>query len=140
MPATLTADETRRARFGDALAEAMRVRQITQAALGELLDEMRQSSISAWRTGSALPPDVETVFRLEKALKLAPGHLSRHLGFLPAKRATAPSVSEAIMADSHLDAAGQRILLTAYQELAAAKRRHPTAHKVTSVKVKRRVA
>lgn len=141
MPATLTADEKRRARFGNALAEAMRVRELTQAELGELLNQMRQSSISAWTTGTALPPDVETVFRLEQALKLRPGHLSRHLGFLPITKLPPVTVADAVLGDSRLDATAQRILLVTYKELvAAAKRRHPSAHKAAAVRPRRAVA
>lgn len=142
MPATLTADEKRRTRFANALAEAMRVRELTQAELGELLDQMRQSSISAWTTGNALPPDVETVFRLEHVLKLRPGHLSRHLGFLPiTKLPQVATVTDAVLADDRLDDSAQRILLATYKELvAAAKRRHPSAHKAAAVRPRRAVA
>jgi transcriptional regulator with XRE-family HTH domain len=141
MPATLTTNPKRRAAFGKALAEAMRVRQITQMRLGEDLGDMRQSSISAWRSGNALPPDIETVFRLEKVLKVPAGHLSRVLGFMPVERGQLATidVTEAVMTDGRLDAAGRRMVLGVYDELIAnAKRRHPSARKVTKVSGTRR--
>lgn len=142
MPATLTSDEKRRTRFGQALSEAMHTQGLTQAELGARLNEMRQSSISAWTTGAALPPDVETVFALERALKLTPGQLSKHLGFLPTRRSkTVLTVADAVKADDRLDDAGQRVLLATYKELVnAAKRRHPTAHQAALVRPRRHVA
>lgn len=138
MPATLTANEKRRSSFGSALTKAMRLQRLTQSELGEMLGDIGQSSISAWTTGNALPPDVETVFALERALRLPPGHLSKHLGFLPAKLAMVPN---AVRADDRLDDDGQRIMLTTYKDLvAAAKRRHPTAHKPAAVRERRRTA
>lgn len=132
MPATLTANNKRRTAFGRALTEAMQVRHMTQMQLGDRLGHMRQSSISAWASGQALPPDIETVFRLERVLKLKPGHLSRLLGFVPAedKELDPPDVIEAIMADPQLDDSGRRMVLGIYEELVAgAKRRHPASHR-----------
>lgn len=142
MPATLTSDEKRRTRFGHALSEAMRIQGFTQAGLGARLGEMGQSSISAWTTGGALPPDVETVFALERALKLSPGQLSKHLGFLPTSKARSVlTVADAVLADDHLDDDGQRVLLATYKELiAAAKRRHPSAHKAVIARPRQHVA
>lgn len=140
MPATLTTNARRRAAFGRALDEAMRVRQMTQEKLGERLGDMGQSTISAWKSGHALPPDIETVFRLEKVLKLPAGHLSRVLGFMPAGRDhIEPDVTAAVMADERLDEAGRRMVLGVYDELiAAAKRRHPSARTGTvTIKTKR---
>lgn len=118
MPATLTSDVQRRSAFGNALAEAMRVRRITQAELGARLNNMRQPSISAWKSGEALPPDVETVFRIEAALTLQPGHLSRYLGFMPVDgMVRASTVRDAVMVDELLSESGRRILLSVYEEL-----------------------
>lgn len=139
MPATLTTNARRRAAFGRALNEAMSVRQMTQERLGERLGDMGQSTISAWKSGHALPPDIETVFQLEKVLKLPAGHLSRLLGFMPVSRDRVElDVTAAVMADERLDGAGRRMVLGVYDELiAAAKRRHPSARAGT-VRIKSR--
>lgn len=137
MPATLTTDEKRRTRFGAALSEALHVNELTQAEFADLLGT-RQHTISAWTTGTALPADVESVFRLEQVLGLRPGHLSRHLGFRPA---TKLAVLDAMADDDQIDGSAKRLLTATYKDLVAqAKRRHPTAHKVSAVKAKRRVA
>jgi transcriptional regulator with XRE-family HTH domain len=118
MPAsTVTSDRARRAAFGAALQQALDVRRMTQAELGIHLDGLKQSTISAWKTGESIP-DADTVFAVEIALSLRPGQLSRHLGFLPVDLIDVPvSVPEAIEGDELLDDGGKRILLAVYDEL-----------------------
>lgn len=137
MSATLSANDRRRTRFGKALAEAITDCDYTQTEFGEVLGDVRQSSISGWCSGASLPPDVETVFRIEKLLDLEPGELSRLLGFLPVRNL---SVADAVMADNQLDEAGRQIVLSTYREVAAAKKRHPTAHKPAVARSRRSVA
>ncbi len=67
--------------FGEALARAMSVRGMTHRRLGEELG-VTQSAISAWKSGAA-EPSPRTVFAIERALELPPGHLSRTLGYVP---------------------------------------------------------
>lgn len=121
MPATLTTNAKARTAFGSALGEAMDQLGMSQAALGERLNHMRQPAISAWINGHALPPDIETVFKVEKVLKLAPGTLSKYLGFLPPKAPV--SVLDAIHADQALDASGKRAMTAVYEELISRGRR-----------------
>lgn len=130
MPATLTSNQRRRDAFSDALLEAMETRGLTQARLGQLVNHMGQSSVSAWVNGRALPPDIETVIKLEKVLKLPAGHLCRLLGFVPVDKE--PDVEldliQAVMHDERLDDAARRAVLDLHRELVEqAKRRHPTA-------------
>src|SRR5436853_6862060 len=75
-------EEARRRAFGAALAEAMTSRGMSQMELARQLD-MTQSAISSWRCGDSVPIHHETTFQVEKALKVNPGHLSRHLGYYP---------------------------------------------------------
>lgn len=115
--AKLTPAEAGRRAFGEALAEAMSIREFTQVQVADLLG-MTQSSVSAWRSGIAAP-DPDIIFELERMLSLAPGHLSRHLGFLPleaGKRAPA-SVRDAVIGDSLLGEQAKRAVLAVYEEL-----------------------
>lgn len=41
------------------------------------------SLVSMWLAGNIASPDPQKVFAVERALDLPPGHLSRHLGFIP---------------------------------------------------------
>lgn len=131
MPATLTTNERRRSAFAKALTAAMDARNMTQERLGARLGNLRQSTISAWTSGHALPPDIDTVFRLEKVLKLSPGTLSRQLGFMPTAPTDGdPDVRQAILADVSLDAGERAAMLNVYDTLIeASKSRHPTAHR-----------
>lgn len=45
------------------------------------------SLISTWLAGNISSPDPHKVFAVERALDLPPGHLSRHLGFIPVPEA-----------------------------------------------------
>lgn len=112
-----TPEEIRRGAFGEAVAEAMHMRQITQVEVGELLG-VTQSSVSAWRSGQAAP-DPDTVFDLERTLRLGPGHLSRHLGYLPleAGKRAAVTVQDAVLADALLAEQAKRAVLAVYEEL-----------------------
>lgn len=135
MPATLTTDSKRRKAFSKALQEALELREISQAALGEALGDLRQSTVCAWVNGHALPPDVETVFWIEEELDLAPGHLSRLLGFLPSDDDVEVDVVAAVMSDPQLTPTARRAVLEVYDDLKRkAKKRHPSAHKAKVVK------
>lgn len=99
--------------FGQALGDAMAVRKVKQRELAEALG-VKQPTVSAWITGDAEPAP-EVVFRAEEHLRLAPGTLSRHLGYLPpsAKKMIA-NVEDAILNDATLSAEMKTALLGAY--------------------------
>lgn len=69
------------AEFGDALGKALASSPKSQSVVaGEL--GVSTSTMSSWKLGQ--PPALPAmVFALEGALDLPPGHLSRHLGYLP---------------------------------------------------------
>lgn len=61
-----------------------------------------QGTISGWRKGNA-HPQPDSVFAVERALGLAPGQLSRHLGYVPTHTLPAgPDVLTAIDADTSI--------------------------------------
>lgn len=114
----------RRKAFGDALAEALQVRGVTQAQLGQQIGRITQSAISQWRSGEA-EPNPETVFKVEKALDLPPGHLSRHLGYLPpsAENTTSLTTEDMLVNDPLLDDIQKRGMLAMYREFTGRRRR-----------------
>lgn len=92
------------------------MRRITQLELGEQLG-LTQSAVSSWRVADAVP-DTEMVFAVERALKLPPGHLSRHLGYYPPAAVNkAATVEEAALNDTVLDEAGRRAVIAVWREL-----------------------
>lgn len=111
------ASERRRA-FGNALADAMSVRDLTQSGLGKLIGGVSQPSISAWLSGES-KPEADVVFEIERVLELPPGHLSRHLGYLPIEAVKAPPATfeAVVMSDPLLDDPAKRGLLAMYREL-----------------------
>jgi transcriptional regulator with XRE-family HTH domain len=70
-----------------------------------------QSAISGWTLGDNEPLPA-TVFAIESKLDLPPGHLSRHLGYVPLDAAV-PSITleEAVLADPDLDNRFKKALL-----------------------------
>jgi transcriptional regulator with XRE-family HTH domain len=102
--------------FGQALADALTARGWTQRELAEALG-ITQSAISAWKYGHAEPAPL-TVFRIERALGVAPGSLSMNLGFLPLDSAAlGHSFELAVANDPRLDERGRRVLRATYREL-----------------------
>jgi len=83
-----------------------------------------QSMISHWTNGRNVP-NPDQVFALEDGLGLAPGQLSRHLGYVPNKAVALgwadPSVSEAVRSDPRLRSSKdiQDTFLDIYRLLAA---------------------
>lgn len=71
--------------FGRMLAEALRGRRMKQEDLARLLGTT-QSSVSGWINGKYEPAPA-TVFCIEGSLGMAPGSLSRPLGYLPVEPA-----------------------------------------------------
>lgn len=88
--------------FADALAAELGNRGISQASLAEAVG-MKQNTVSRWVRGDFAPP-TETVFAIEVALVLAPGTLSKHLGYLPLGVDAPPvSISSSIDAAPELE-------------------------------------
>lgn len=101
--------------FGTALAGALRARGTTQHGLGRSLG-IGQSTISAWVADRAVPSQF-VVFKVEAALELSPGTLSRHLGYLPVDAAVPSTVLECIAVDPALTDGQRAALRAVYEEL-----------------------
>lgn len=72
------------------------------------------STISTWLSGGGANP--QQVFAVERALDLPPGHLSRHLGYVPVSDGRPPlDVIEAIEADEALNGSDQGALIFLYR-------------------------
>jgi transcriptional regulator with XRE-family HTH domain len=106
--------EARLRRFGEALAEARQARGVSQTGMGRLLGRTSQSTVSGWELGVAEPSPL-VVFAIEKALKLDPGFLSRHLGYAPVVEAAEPAPAydlvKAVVQHPTLDSFTKDILL-----------------------------
>lgn len=111
--------------FGDALrlhlkdqgrSQQWLVEQIAQATGRPVL---HQTTVARWLSGENAPPDPPIVFAIEDCLGLAPGTLSRPLGYLPVGAADIESVPAAIDADPALTVLGRRVVLKVYEDLVA---------------------
>lgn len=110
-------EEEDRPAFGQALGEALAARGMTQSELGARLG-FQQGTVSGWVTGLNPPERRQTVFELERALELPPGHLSLHLGYLPPAAAGAPvvDVETAIRLDPLLPEEAKGAFITLYRQ------------------------
>lgn len=102
-------------RFGRAVAEARDARGWTQDELAERAG-VSQSNVSGWEQGK-WTPDPDAVFTVERALRLAPGTLSVHLGYVPAKELDRAVDVEAAILTSSLDELDRRALVGLYRQL-----------------------
>lgn len=76
-----------------------------------------QSIIARYEAGELSPVDPDIVFALERALRVPPGTLSRHLGYLPSDvRETPFTVVDAIQHDAVLLPSNKRALIRMYRE------------------------
>ena len=114
----------RMAAFAAAMAQARSEAKVSQRELGRMVHR-KQGSISRYEAG-LLEPDPETVFRIERALKVEPGVLSHHLGYLPIQ-STSPyaklvqsllPVVDAIQDDPTLSPQARSMLISAYRAAA----------------------
>lgn len=103
-------DPARLAAFGDALDQALRAADITPAVVGAHVG-VTDDAIRKWAKGQVEPPPWR-VFAVERLLELAPGELSRHLGFVPVGVA---SVFAAIDADEALSERDRKVVRAAYR-------------------------
>ena len=121
-PKTPTAEDRQRA-FGNALREALAVQKMTQGDLAEVLG-VRQPTVSGWINGISPPDSVDQTFAVERALKVRPGSLSRHLGYLPPEAVkNVATVRAAVMEDPTLSADEKSMILAAYDAATSTKRR-----------------
>ena len=104
-----------RQRFGRLLSDALKTRRLTQEDLAARLGTT-QSSVSGWINGR-YEPSAETVFAVERALELEPGHLSRPLGYLPVDAASRPVSVEHAIAQSDLGDDERAALIGMYRVL-----------------------
>lgn len=113
-----------RAAFGAALSRHLAASGRSQQWLATQLSEATnrpkpfdQSTVTRWLRGENIP-DPSTVFALEEVFEMAPGSLSRLLGYLPVGVVEAPvTVPAAVEADVGLTAMGRRIVLKVYEEV-----------------------
>lgn len=94
-------------------------RGLSQRDLAEGMGWSTHTRIGPWKNLRGEPEPWE-VFGLERLLKVPPGTLSRHLGYLPPEARssqTAQSVEEAITADPMLPDWGKRLLTSSYREI-----------------------
>lgn len=106
--------------FRTAMREAIRQAGLSQAAFGQALAEeegrdgpYHQTVVADWLAGR-YQPSMEATFAAERVLDLAPGALSRHLGYLPSYLIEPASVADAIDADPALTPAARSMLKAAY--------------------------
>jgi len=84
------------------------------AQLAELGVNVTKQSVQAWRTGAS-EPSKEKVRALERVFDLAPGALSRTLGYLPLDAVPVISVEDAIAADVRLDEVDRQVVSGVYR-------------------------
>jgi hypothetical protein len=73
-------------------------------------ESVSDGAISQWVSGENEPTRTK-VLAMEQVLELAPGTLSRHLGWVPASSRPIRSLRDAILAAEELDADGRDIML-----------------------------
>jgi transcriptional regulator with XRE-family HTH domain len=105
--------------FRRALRQAREDCGLSQRALARAVG-VSAGAVWQWERdqGGTLPRPDATI-RLEQALKLEPGHLSRLLGYLPAttEPALTTGVVEAAKADPRLGQSERDLLIAVYREL-----------------------
>lgn len=103
--------------FAAELRRAMRAAGVTQTELADEIDAS-QSAVSKWLAGRTMPENTAQVIAAERALRLAPGALSRRLGWVPLEAVAVPcTVPEAVEADPGLTPAMRAALLDVYRLL-----------------------
>ena len=117
-------DGEQAAAFGRALGDVMERRGISQTELAAEVGRhmgrkpLSQPWVSEIRRGIKTPPP-EVAIAMERVLRVRPGQLTRHLGFLPLEAVDSRTVLDAIEDDPRLDERAKRSLAAAYGELVA---------------------
>jgi transcriptional regulator with XRE-family HTH domain len=112
------ATAAQRQQFARALQRAREDCGLSQRDLATAL-KVTQASVSQWLLGQSAPRP-ERVAELERALRVPPDTLARHLGYVPwndGDRERSMTVAEAAAADPRLGEMEQRILAAVYREL-----------------------
>lgn len=106
--------------FMRALTWLLDERELSQRELAEGLGWSSHTRIQPWRNLKSEPKPSE-VFEIERFLKVPPGTLSLHLGYLPpgarSMNSAAAGVEAAIEADPMLPDWGKRLLAANYREI-----------------------
>ncbi len=105
--------------FGRAIRTALAEKGLTSGALLHLTKATTPAGqrrvVNDWLSGNVEPSRVKVV-ALEKVLELAPGTLSRHLGWLPVNATELPDLEGAIIADDGLSSMQKQVLLSALSD------------------------
>lgn len=123
----------RQRNFGLHLTEAMRIAGYRQRDVADALN-FSQSAVTYWCRGGSVPSPPTIVFDLERLLHLPPGHLSKHLGFVPTSTSTEdadPVARAAISAASGLTVTQKRVLLAQLDEWQSAENTDATVAPTT---------
>lgn len=111
----------RRQRWAESLIEARLARGVTQEQLAESLG-LSQPAVAGWEKGGKVP-EHDIVFEIERVLKLDPGWLSQHLGYMPPEQTkTTTTMRDAVEADPYLDDNEKRVVLDMYFKLTRGRR------------------
>ena len=124
MPRELNSNAEQRAAFGAALYGAAALAGLERvsdlrAALEDAGFAMTHSQVKRWIDGES-EPQRPVVLALEEICGVTPGHLSMHLGWIPAGLTSARKVStveEAVLADKRLGPAERRVLIDLLRSL-----------------------
>lgn len=106
--------DPRRDAFARAFTEALRDSGLSQTELAAKTG-LAQATISEWKTGEAAPRTPDITFALERALKVPPGHLSQHLGYVPAE-ILEDNWLAGLLGDPQVDHRLRRVLLAFIRE------------------------
>ena len=122
MPRIAETTDEQRAKFAEALEMYLGRAKMTQADLVRKLRAaglpVHQTSVSQWCAGQT-EPQRRMVLEMERQLRLVPGLLSRHLGYLPVD-AVALAVSDvetALLTDERLAPDQRQALIATYRAL-----------------------
>ncbi len=102
--------------FGEALRRALAASGTSQRDLATELGLSSQSVVSQW-ISETHEPSPSRVFAIEEVLGLAPGTLSRLLGYLPLRAVPALDVPAAVAADPELSSQNRAAVLAVYEVL-----------------------
>lgn len=107
----------RLAAFYDAFAAAWAMAELGSHAALARDAGVPTATVSGIANRSGAEPRPSTVFRLERSLKLLPGELSHHLGYLPLERWETDSVEAALRGERRLRTEDRRHLIDMYRML-----------------------
>lgn len=109
--------------FGRALHDSRTARKLSQNELASKAG-VTQAAVSGWESGTYVP-EPAVVFKLERTLRVPPGYLSVHLGYVPADAQTTVTgdVERAVLGSPVLDSHDKRALVAMFRQLARRPRR-----------------